>query len=52
MELDRNIIGNKLFRNEQLFYYNSYNHTFYTCIKFKDFIFHDINKNNPKGKDK
>lgn len=48
-ELDKNITKNRLFRNEQFFQYNSYNHTFYTCIKFVDFIYHDISKNYQKG---
>lgn len=49
MELEDNIDNDRLFKNEQFFQYNSYNHTFYTIIKFVDFIYHDTSKNSQKG---
>ena len=37
-EMQNNIDQERIYKNEQYAYFNPYNHIFYTCIKFQDFI--------------
>ena len=36
--MENNIENNRIFKNEQYSFFNPYNHVYYTCIKFHDFI--------------
>ena len=36
--MENNIENNRIFKNEQYSFFNPYNHVYYTCIKFQDFI--------------